>query len=111
MTDQTLQKLFSEIKSAPAETNIAEVSQWINSAATATSSTLSFKTLIQNKIIIMSSVITVGLIGTVLFFTGHPTKKEKKTVSTAIQKSITTTPTDSVETTTISNKIQTLKKT
>jgi len=106
MTDQALHKLFSDMKSTPAETNIAEVSQWINTAATATSSTLSFKTLIQNKIIIMSSVITVGLIGTVLFFTGHPTKKEKKTVSTAIQKSITTTSTDSVETTTILNKKQ-----
>ncbi len=106
MTDQALHKLFSDIKSAPAETNIAEVSQWINTAATATSGKSTFKTLIQNKIIIMSSIITVGLIGTVLFFTGHPTKNEKKIAVPSIQKSIITNEIDSVETTKILNKKQ-----
>ena len=106
MTDQALHKLFSDIKSAPAETNIAEVSQWINTAATATSGTSTFKTLIQNKIIIMSSIITVGLIGTVLFFTGHPTKNEKKIAVPSIQKSIITNEIDSVETAKILNKKQ-----
>jgi hypothetical protein len=106
MTDQALHKLFSDMKSAPAETNIAEVSQWINTAATVTSSASTFKTLIQNKIIIMSSIITVGLIGTVLFFTGHPTKNEKKIAVPSIQKSIITNEIDSVETTPILNKKQ-----
>jgi hypothetical protein len=106
MTDQALHKLFSDIKSAPAETDIAEVSQWINTAATATSGTSTFKTLIQNKIIIMSSIITVGLIGTVLFFTGHPTKNEKKIAVPSIQKSIITNEIDSVETAKILNKKQ-----
>lgn len=106
MTDQALHKLFSDIKSAPAETNIAEVSQWINTAATATSGTSTFKTLIQNKIIIMSSIITVSLIGTVLFFTGHPTKNEKKIAVPSIQKSIITNEIDSVEATKILNKKQ-----
>jgi hypothetical protein len=106
MTDQALHKLFSDMKSAPAETNIAEVSQWINTAATATSGASTFKTLIQNKIIIMSSIITVGLIGTVLFFTGHPTKNEKNILDPSIQKSIITNEIDSVETTTIINKKQ-----
>ena len=106
MTDQALHKLFSDMKSAPAETNIAEVSQWINTAAAVTSGASTFKTLNQNKIIIMSSIITVGLIGTVLFFTGHPTKNEKNILDPSIQKSIITNEIDSVETTTIINKKQ-----
>jgi len=106
MTDQALHKLFSDMKSAPAETNIAEVSQWIHTAAAVTSGASTFKTLIQNKIIIMSSIITVGLIGTVLFFTGHPTKNEKNILDPSIQKSIITNEIDSVETTTIINKKQ-----
>jgi hypothetical protein len=106
MTDQALHKLFSDMKSAPAETNIAEVSQWINTAASVTSGASTFKTLIQNKIIIMSSIMTVGLIGTVIFFTGHPTKNEKKIAVPSIQKSIITNEIDSVETTKILNKKQ-----
>ena len=98
MTEESLQKLFADVKSAPAETNVADVSQWIDAAAV-TGTTRFIQKLFQKKLIIMSSIITANIIGAIILFsTGGNDKKEKKVIP-IIEKntiSITSTTTNPV---------------
>lgn len=79
MTEESLQKLFADVKSAPAETNVAEVSQWVDAAATVTGGTTIIQKLLQKKLIIMTSIISATIIGAIIFFsTVSDGKKEIK---------------------------------
>ena len=86
MTEESLQKLFADVKSAPAETNVADVSQWINAAATVTGGTTIIQKLLQKKLIIMSSIIISTIIGTIIFFSTERNNKQQNKITPNTQK-------------------------
>ena len=85
MTEESLQKLFADVKSAPAETNVADVSQWIDTATVPGTTTIIQK-LLQKKIIIMSSIITATMIGAIILFSTDGNNKKEKQVIPIIEK-------------------------
>jgi DUF4097 and DUF4098 domain-containing protein YvlB len=91
MTEESLQKLFTNLKNAPAETNVAEVSQWIGAASTVAVGTSIIQKLIQKKLIIMSSIITSTIIVTIIFFSTGSTKKQQNKVAPIIKKNVDST--------------------
>jgi len=109
MTEESLQKLFADVKSAPAETNVAEVSQWIDAAATVTGGTTIIQKLLQKKLIIMTSIITATIIGTIIFFSTDSADKKEIKVAPVIE--INTPPIISTTTNTIvqNNKSENLQ--
>ena len=86
MTEESLQNLFADVKSVPAETNVAEVSQWINAAANAAVGTTIIQKLLQKKLIIMSSIITATVIGTLILFSTDGSGKKQIKVTPIIKK-------------------------
>jgi hypothetical protein len=91
MTEESFQKLFTNLKNAPAETNVAEVSQWIGAASTVAVETSIIQKLIQKKLIIMSSIITSTIIVTIIFFSTGSTKKQQNKVAPIIKKNVNST--------------------
>ena len=85
MTEESLQKLFADVKSTPAETNVADVSQWIDAAATVTGGTTIIQKLLQNKLIIMTSIISATIIGTIIFFSTDSAGKKEIKVTPVIE--------------------------
>jgi hypothetical protein len=85
MTEESLQKLFTDVKTAPAETNVADVSQWIDAAATVTGGTTIIQKLLQNKLIIMTSIISATIIGTIIFFSTDSAGKKEIKVTPVIE--------------------------
>ena len=85
MTEESLQKLFTDVKTSPAETNVAEVSQWIETAATVTGGTTIIQKLLQKKLIIMTSIITATIIGTIIFFSTDSADKKEIKVAPVIE--------------------------
>jgi hypothetical protein len=97
MTEESLQKIFADIKSAPAETNIAEVSQWIDAAAVTGGGTIIEK-ILQKKLFIMSSIIAATIISTiVLFSTEDSYKKEKQGILITEKDTTSTIPTITIQ--------------
>ena len=96
MTEESLQKLFTDLKSVPAETNVADVSQWIDAAATVASGTTIIQKLLQKKLIIMTSIITATIIGAIIFFSNESAGKKEIKVTPIIE--INTSPTISTTT-------------
>jgi len=96
MTEESLQKLFTDVKSAPAETNVAEVSQWIDAAATVTGGTTIIQKLLQKKLIIMTSIITTALTISILLFSGKDNNKKRQNNSGNLQQKIKVQPADTV---------------
>jgi len=98
MTEESLQKLFADVKRAPAEINVADISQWIETSATVGGGTTIIQKLLQKKIIIMTSIITATIIGAIIFFsTDSADKKEIKVIpiiekNTIYSTSTTTNP-------------------
>ncbi len=84
MTEQSLQKLFADVKSTPAETNVADVSQWID-AATVPVKTTVIQKLLQKKLIIMTSIITATIIGAIIFFSNESAGKKEIKVTPVIE--------------------------
>lgn len=99
MTEESLQKLFTDVKTAPAETNVAEVSQWIETAATVPGTTTVIQKLLQKKLIIMTTIFTATIIGTIIFFSTDSADKKEIKVAPVIE--INTPPTISTKTNTI----------
>lgn len=96
MTEESLQKLFADVKMAPAETTVAEVSQWIGAAATVAGGTIIIQKLLQKKLIIMSSIITGTIIGVIIFFSTESSNKQENKVTSIIEKNVPSTiPTSS----------------
>ena len=85
MTEESLQKLFNDVKSAPAETNVAEVSQWID-AATVPGTTTIIQKLLKKKLIIMTSIISATIIGAIILFSIDGNDKKEKQVIPIIEK-------------------------
>ncbi len=85
MTEESLQKLFADVKNAPAETNVAEVSQWIDAAAVPGTTTIIQK-LLQKKLIIMTSIISATIIGAIILFSIDGNDKKEKQVIPIIEK-------------------------
>jgi len=85
MTEESLQKLFTDVKTSPAETNVAEVSQWIETAATVTGGTTIIQKLLQKKLIIMTTIITATIIGTIIFFSTDSAGKKEIKVTPVIE--------------------------
>ena len=85
MTEESLQKLFTDVKSTPAETNVADVSQWIDTAATVASGTTIIQKLLQKKLIIMTSIITATIIGAIIFFSNESAGKKEIKVTPVIE--------------------------
>ncbi len=97
MTEESLQKIFADIKSTPAETNVAEVSQWID-AATVTGGGTIIEKLLQKKLFIMSSIIAAAIISTiVLFSTEDSYKKEKQGILITEKDTNSTIPTITIQ--------------
>ena len=96
MTEESLQKLFADVKSAPAETNVADVSQWID-AATVPVTTTVIQKLLQKKLIIMTSIITATIIGAIILFSNESAGKKEIKVTPVIE--MNTPPTISTTTT------------
>lgn len=86
MTEESLKELFTNLKSAPAETNVAEVAQWIGEASSVAGGTTIIQKLLQKKLIIMTSIITSTIIGTIIFFSTDNNKKEENKVIPIIEK-------------------------
>jgi hypothetical protein len=86
MTEESLKELFTNLKSAPAETNVAEVAQWIGTASSVAGGTTIIQKLLQKKLIIMTSIITSTIIGTIIFFSTNNNKKEENKVIPIIEK-------------------------
>ena len=84
MTEESLQQLFNDVKSTPAETNVAEVSQWVDAAA-ATGGTTIIQKLLQKKLIIMTSIITATIIGAIIFFSNESAGKKEIKVTPVIE--------------------------
>ena len=84
MTEESLQKLFADVKSTPAETNVADVSQWID-AATVPGTTTVIQKLLQKKLIIMTSIITATIIGAIIFFSNESAGKKEIKVTPVIE--------------------------
>ncbi len=105
MTEESLQKLFADVKNTPAETNVADVSQWIDAAAVPGTTTIIQK-LLQKKLIIMTSIISTALTISILLFSGNDNSKNPKTNLNNFQPKITVQHTD-----TASSKIEDSKKT
>ena len=85
MTEESLQKLFADVKSTPAETNVADVSQWIDAAATVTGGTTIIQKLLQKKLIIMTSIISATIIGAIIFFSNESAGKKEIKVTPVIE--------------------------
>ena len=85
MTEESLQKLFTDVKTSPAETNVAEVSQWIETAATVTGGTTIIQKLLQKKLIIMTTIITATIIGTIIYFSTDSADKKEIKVAPVIE--------------------------
>lgn len=85
MTEESLQKLFTDVKSAPAETNVAEVSQWIETSATVGGGTTIIQKLLQKKIIIMTTIISATIIGAIIFFSNESAGKKEIKVTPVIE--------------------------
>ena len=97
MTEESLQKIFADIKSTPAETNVAEVYQWID-AATVTGGGTFIEKLLQKKLFIMSSIIAATIISTiVLFSTEDSYKKEKQGILITEKDTTSTIPTITIQ--------------
>ncbi len=96
MTEESLQKLFTDVKTAPVETNVAEVSQWIDAAATVTGGTTIIQKLLQKKLIIMTSIITTALTISILLFSGKDNNKKRQNNSGNLQQKIKVQPADTV---------------
>jgi len=96
MTEESLQKLFTDVKTSPAETNVAEVSQWIETAATVTGGTTIIQKLLQKKLIIMTSIITTALTISILLFSGKDNSKKRQNNSGNLQQKIKVQPADKV---------------
>jgi hypothetical protein len=96
MTEESLQKLFTDVKTAPAETNVAEVSQWIETVATVGGGTTIIQKLLQKKLIIMTSIITTALTISILLFSGKDNSKKPQNNSGNLQPKIIVQPTDTV---------------
>jgi hypothetical protein len=96
MTEESLQKLFTDVKTSPAETNVAEVSQWIETAATVTGGTTIIQKLLQKKLIIMTSIITTALTISILLFSGKDNNKKRQNNSGNLQQKIKVQPADTV---------------
>jgi len=109
MTEESLQKLFTDVKTSPAETNVAEVSQWIETAATVTGGTTIIQKLLQKKLIIMTTIITATIIGTIIYFSTDSAGKKEIKVTPVIE--INTPPNISTTTNTIvqNNKSENLQ--
>ena len=109
MTEESLQKLFTDVKTSPAETNVAEVSQWIETAATVTGGTTIIQKLLQKKLIIMTTIITATIIGTIIYFSTDSADKKEIKVAPVIE--INTPPIISTTTNTIvqNNKSENLQ--
>jgi hypothetical protein len=86
MTEESLQKLFADAKMAPAETTVAEVSQWVGTASNVAGGTTIIQKLLQKKSIIMSSIITGTIIGAIIFFSTDSSNKQENKVSHFIEK-------------------------
>ena len=84
MTEESLQKLFTDVKNVPAETNVAEVSQWID-AATVTGTTTIIQKLLQKKLIIMTTIFTATIIGAIIFFSSDSAGKKEIKVTPVIE--------------------------
>jgi len=85
MTEESLQKLFTDVKTAPAETNVADVSQWIENVATIGGGTTIIQKILQKKLIIMTSIITATIIGTIIFFSTDSDGKKEIKVTPSIE--------------------------
>jgi hypothetical protein len=85
MTEESLQKLFTDVKTAPAETNVADVSQWIENVATVGGGTTIIQKILQKKLIIMTSIITATIIGTIIFFSTDSDGKKEIKVTPSIE--------------------------
>lgn len=84
MTEESLQKLFADVKNTPAETNVADVSQWID-AATVPGTTTIIQKLLQKKLIIMTSIISATIIGAIVFFSTDSAGKKEIKVTPVIE--------------------------
>ena len=85
MTEESLQKLFADVKNTPAETNVADVSQWIDTATVPGTTTIIQK-LLQKKLIIMTSIISSTIIGAIILFSTDGNDKKEKQVIPILEK-------------------------
>lgn len=76
MTEKSLDHLFAFVRSAPAETGVADVARWMDSAlpASAPSSPAGKSFLLKPKYMAFVSCMTASLIGALLYFSGTGNK-------------------------------------
>lgn len=85
-TEQKLNQLFETLKSEKPVTNISDVTNWIEGRNVIIKANKVNKLTIK-KIIIMSSILTTGIICTITFFSNHNTEtKDKKHNQVSIEK-------------------------
>ena len=69
MNEESLQRLFSDLRNAPAETSIEDVSNWVNTPKIENPFTHTTNTLTKSKIIFMTASIAILLTSTILLLT------------------------------------------
>ena len=88
MNDETLQNLFNEVKSSPSETEVQEISGWLDAASAVSTSTGAKLFSTTTKYITMTSILTITILGAI--YLNSADKAAEKSVNTTprVKKSI-----------------------
>ena len=97
MTEESLHKIFADIKTAPSETTVAEVSQWIDASLPISDASGITQFFLQNKLIIMTSLITTVIIGAIIFKSQDSEKIQQIKNNSAHNRIEQTITSDSIE--------------
>ena len=84
-SEEKLNELFKTLREENVTTSVSDVSSWINAYSTSSNIKTVKKTVVTKKIIIMSTIITTAIIGSIILFSGeHST--QPKIINSPIRK-------------------------
>ena len=91
MNQESLQKLFREIKNSPPESSINEVSGWLDKVSIVTTGASATTFSLTNKIISMISILAIAVSATI-YFTADDTPAEQRVTAPPVENKSTSTP-------------------
>jgi hypothetical protein len=95
-SEEKLNELFKTLREENVTTNISDVTTWINANQPITNLKSVKKTAITKKIIIMISIITTTIIGSIILFSGKQNIKPNKINSPSVKENRNILPIDSL---------------
>jgi hypothetical protein len=88
MNDETLQNLFNEVKGSPTETEVHEISSWLDAASAVSTSTGAKLFSTTTKYITMTSILTITILGAIYLTSADKATEKSVNTTPRIKKSI-----------------------